>query len=291
MRPLGGTVRIVLATLGLGVGSLAALGQALANEHRLSDWYLAAGAGVTSASGLEQTGRNRDTTCYPDDDCGHLPGGAPAGYRWFYDLHANRGAAAEIAIGRHFGPVRLEVSLAQRRSGVEQEFTGITYLDGSRLMPAAESDYESTSSGSVDDLTTRTLSLNVYRDVPLGLSRITPYVGAGLGVSSVELSGLYYESRYRCRPDTPCDDPGQYDGRQDGDVSDIVPSGHLHVGADMRLGEGLLLGLKLTYSVIGDVEDRGAYAFHRVPGLTGVTEISDIRQWSLMFGVRYRFDG
>ena len=283
-------MRVVLATLGLGVGLLAALGQAMATEHRHSDWYLAAGAGVTGASGLEQAGRNRDTTCYPDDDCGHLPGGAPAGYRWFYNLHANRGTAAEIAVGRRFGPLRLEVSVAQRRSGIEQEFTGITYLDGSRLMPAAESDYESASAGSVDDLTTRTLSLNVYRDVSLGLSRITPYVGAGLGVSSVALSGLYYESRYRCRPNIPCDNPGQYDGRQDVDVSDTVPSGHLHVGADIGLGDRLLLGLKLTYSVIGDMEDRGAYAFHRVPGLTSVTAISGIRQWSLVLGVKYRFD-
>lgn len=74
-------------------------------------------------------------------------------------------------------------------------------------------------------------------------------------------------------------------------MSDTVPSGHLYVGADMGLGVRLLLGLKLTYSVIGDIEDRGAHAVHKVPGLTSVTEIGGIRQWSLVLGLKYPLGG
>lgn len=260
----------------------------MAGEHQPSGWYLATGAGVTRADGLEQAGWNRDTTCYPDDDCGHLAGGAPTGYRWFYDLRADRDTAAEIAVGRRLGPLRLEVALTQRRNGIGQAFAGITYLDGSRLMPAADSDYESSSMRSVDDLTTRTMSFNAYHDVRIAESPVAPYVGAGLGISFVELSGLYYESRYHCKADVACDDPGQYNGRQDVAVSDVVPSGHFYAGAAMAIGPKFLVDLKLSYSIIGDIEDEDAYAFHKVPGLTSTTSVSGIRQWSMMLGVRYR---
>lgn len=288
MPPLSATTRVMLAALGLGVAVLAAVDRSMAGEHQPSGWYLATGAGVTRADGMEQAGWNRDTTCYPDDDCGHLAGGAPTGYRWFYDLRADRGSAAEIAVGRRLGPLRLEAALTQRRNGVGQAFAGITYLDGSQLMPAADSDYQSSSMRSVDDLTTRTVSLNVYHDVRIAESPITPYVGAGLGISLVELSGLYYESRYRCKADVACDDPGQYNGRQDIAVSDVVPSGHVYVGADMAIGPKFLVDLKLSYSIIDDIEDEDAYAFHKVPGLTSTTGVSGIRPWSLMLGVRYR---
>ena len=287
MRSLSSTTWVMLAALGLGVGFLTTADRSMAGEHQPSGWYLATGAGVTRAAGMEQSGWNRDTTCYPNDDCGHLTGGAPTGYRWFYDLRADRGTAAEIAIGRRLGPLRLEAALTQRRNGVGQAFTGITYLDGSRLMPAADSDYESSSTRSVDDLTTRTLSLNAYHDVRIVESPITPYVGAGLGISFVELAGLYYESMYHCKADVACDDPGQYDGRQDVAVSDVVPSGHLYVGANMAINPKFLVDLKLSYSMVGDIEDEDAYAFHKVPNLTSTTSVSDIRQWSLMLGVRY----
>ena len=289
MRSMSAPTRVMLVALGLGGVFLAAADRSAAGEYRPSGWYLATGAGVTSTSGIEQAGWNRDTTCYPDDDCGHLAGVAPTGYRWFYDLQAERGTAAEMALGRRLGPLRLEVALTQRRNGVGQAFAGITYLEGSRLRPAADSDYESSSTGSVDDLTTRTVSLNAYHDVRIDESPITPYVGAGLGISFVELSGLYYESRYRCKADVACDDPGQYDGRQNVAVSDVVPSGHLYVGADVAIGRRLLVDLKLSYSIIGDIEDQDAYAFHKVPDLTSTTSVRGIRQWSLILGVRYRF--
>ncbi len=290
VRSLPVTPRVMLTALGLGAGFLFAADQSGAGEPPSSGWYLAVGAGVTNAAGMEQVGRNRDTTCYPNDDCGHLTGGAPAGYRWFTDLRADRGAAAEIAVGRPFGALRLEVAFTQRRSPIEQTFTGITYLDGSMLVPAAASDYESSSARSVDDLTTRTVSLNVYRAVAFPESPVTPYIGAGLGLSVVELSGLYYEGRYRCKAGAACEDPGQYNSRQDIDVSDVVPSGHLHAGADMAIGNRFLVDLKLSYSIFGDAEDQDAYAFHKVPGLTSTAVISGIRQWSLMFGIRYRLD-
>ena len=72
-------------------------------------------------------------------------------------------------------------ALAQRKNDVEQKFTDITYLDGSRSMARPVSNYQSRTSTTIDDLTTRTLSLNAYYDFSLPGSRFTPYVGAGVG--------------------------------------------------------------------------------------------------------------
>ncbi len=289
MRLSSGKFRAGIAALGVCIFLAAATGQSAAGERPHSGWYLGAGIGANWTSGMKQVGHNRDTTCYPDDDCGHLVNGAPEGYRWFYDLDMTRGAAFEISIGHRFDDVRLELSATQRTSGVEQEFTGIAYLDGSAIVPAANSDYESTSMTSVGDLRTRTLSLNAYYDFPLAESRIAPYLGAGLGLSLVELSGLYYHSRYSCRQNVQCGEPGQYDSRQAVDLSDTVLSGHLYAGADYSLDDRFLLGLKLSYSLVGDIVDRSAYSEHKIADITNLTDISGIDQWSLTIGLKYLF--
>ena len=49
------------------------------------------------------------------------------------------------------------------------------------------------------------------------------------------------------------------------------------------------MGLKLSYSLVDDMEDRSPYSEHPVPGLTNLTEISGMNHWSVMFGVKYFF--
>ena len=53
--------------------------------------------------------------------------------------------------------------------------------------------------------------------------------------------------------------PEQYDGRQNEDLTDIVLSAHLHAGLDYRVSENMLVGAKLTYSMVGDMEAKGGY--------------------------------
>ena len=268
-----------------------AAGAGGAQEAKPAGWYVGLGLGINKTTGVEQAGHNRDNICYPEDDCSHLAGGAPEGYRWYYDLDADDGAAFEISVGRTLGAFRLELALAQRKNDIEQKFKDITYLDGSRSMPARDSNYESRTSGGVDELTTRTLSLNAYYDFSIAGSRFTPYVGAGAGVSFVELSGVYFEAWYSCKdPSTDCDMPEQYNGRQNEDLTDTVLSAHLHAGLDYRMSDRMQLGLKLTYSVVGDMEDvKGGYDFHPVAGLSNFTTISGMNHWSVMFGVKYFF--
>ena len=270
---------------------LSAAGASDAQEARPTGWYVGASLGINKTTGVEQAGHNRDNICYPEDDCSHLAGGAPEGYRWSYDLDADDGAAFEISVGRTVGAFRLELALAQRKNDLEQKFKDITYRDGSRSMPAQNSNYESRSSGGVDELTTRTLSLNAYYDFSIAGSRFTPYLGAGAGVSFVELSGVYFQSWYSCRnPAADCEMPEQYNSRQYEDLTDTVLSAHLHAGLDYNMSEKVQLGLKLSYAMVGDMEDvKGGYDFHPVPGISNFTTISGMNHWSVMFGVKYFF--
>ena len=53
-----------------------------------------------------------------------------------------------------------------------------------------------------------------------------------------------------------------YNSRQDADLCDMVLAGHLYAGADYGLNAKTLLGLKLTYSMLGDIEASGGYSLH-----------------------------
>ena len=266
----------------------ASASHAMSEDARPAGWYIAVGAGVSRAATMKQAGHNRDTTCSPLDDCRHLPGGMPTGYRWFYDLHPDTGPAFELAVGRTFHAFRLELAASRQAFDVEQEFTGVSYLDGSSIRAGvADSGYTSSVMYSVDDLTVHTLSLNAYYDVPLARSRVMPYLGAGLGIAFAELSGLHFQSRYTCTDDTRCDGPERYNSRQDDDLSDTVPAAHVHAGADYRLGDRLLLGLKLSYSLVGDIRHRGTYVYHAIPDLTNFNRISGISYWSFLLNLKY----
>ena len=275
----------LLAVLAL---SGAAVSQTMAGDLPSSGWYVSLGVGASRAATMKQSGHNRDTVCYPTRDCRHLPAGMPTGFRWNYDLESGPGTAFEMTVGRAFPLLRLELAGSRQSMNVEQEFTAITYLDGSALVRLADSAYTSTSTGGVDDLTIHTLSLNAYYDMPLARSHITPYVGAGLGLAFVELSGLRFQTRYSCTG-MRCERPERYNVRQDTNLSDTVPSAHLHAGADYPFGRRLLIGLKVSYNLVADVKDESAYDQHAIPGLTNASRISDIRYWSLFLNFKYLF--
>ena len=119
-------------------------------------------------------------------------------------------------------------------------------------------------------------------------SRVTPYVGVGLGVSLAELSGLHYSLQYQCTDLSRCRNPERYNGRQDVDMSDTVASVRMHAGADYPLGERLLLGVKLSYSLTEDMRERHGYTYHAVPGLTNETRVSGIGYGTLLINLKYR---
>ena len=276
-----------------------ALSSNVSAETERSAWYISGGIGVNWTGDMDQVGWNRDTYCYPDaDPCYKNPGRSQEisgvsipGYRWSYDLDMGVGSAFEIAIGRAFNRLRLEISAAQRKNDVDQQFAGITYLDGRDLYPQNKV-VSSNSMARIDDLTTRTLSFNAYYDFLDTLPMITPYLGVGLGVAFVEISGVYFSSDYKDTSNSS-NDLSRYNSRKDSDESDTVLVGNLYAGADYSLTDETLLGLKFTYSMMDDVEDTGGYLYHPVheenPAFTSHENFSGPRQWSVMVTVKYLF--
>ena len=289
-----------LFTVGAMVMVFSLLSHASAETER-SGWYIGGGIGVNWADDMKQVGWNRDTYCYPDscDNPGRsqdIMGVSIPGYRWSYDLDMGIGSAFEIAVGRAFNRWRLEISAAQRKNDIDQQFTGITYLDGrptSTYSTSKNIRAESNSMARIDDLTTRTLSLNAYYDFLDTLPRITPYLGVGLGVAFVKVSGVYFSSDYKDMSNPPRGDLSRYNSRKNTDESDTVLVGNLYAGTDYSLTDETLLGLKFTYSIMDDVEDTGGYSYHPVhqanPAFTSHESFSGPRQWSVMVTVKYLF--
>ncbi len=287
--------RLFGAMLMIGIVSIIAPSMASAETGR-SGWYVGGGIGANWTSRMEQVGWNRETYCYPDacDQPGlskDIQGVSIPGYRWMYDLDVEAGSAFEISVGRMFNRWRLEISAAQRTNDVEQQFRGITYLDGtSPIHPSQGNRVTSNSMARIDDLTTRVLSLNAYYDFTNVFARITPYLGVGLGVAFVEISGLHFSTDYQDLSD-PSRDLSFYNSRQDVDLSDTVFMGNVYAGTDYSLTDETLLGVKLTYSMMDDVDATGRYSTHPAhredPGFINHNTFSGPRQFSVMFTMKY----
>jgi len=226
-----------------------------------------------------------------------VPGAADAGptavsaarFRWFQDLVPETGHTFGIAAGRQIGRLRFELSATQQTHPVALEFIGITYLDGSERAPyVVDSPYASRSTNLVDELTTRSLSVNVYRDFPVPGFRVTPYLGAGLGITYVEVSGLYFHSDYFCREGRSCDPPAdRYDTVKSADLTDVVPAAHLFAGVAWHVSDRWALDVKLAYRAVGDLAHQSVYVQHEFPDLTFHEAVRGIRQGSVLLGARY----
>ena len=262
-----------------------------------SGWYVGGGIGLNWASDLDQEGWNRETTCYPTDACFDAdPVPQISGYRWRYDIDADAGAAFEVSAGRTFNRARLELSFAQRKNDLDQMFRSITYYDGTPREARRGGTVVSNARNSIDHLIAHTLSLNAYYDFPDAFRGISPYLGVGLGPAFVEVSGVHFSINYEDRSgDAQAYDPplSFYNSRQDADLSDTVLARHLYAGADYRLNDKTLLGLKLTYSMIGDIEARGGYSLHpfheRDPDLPNHNRFTGARHWTLMLTFKRLF--
>lgn len=280
---------------------LAAHGEAAAQDRRTSGWYISGGLGGNLAYGLDQSGSNTDSTCYPTSACFDemLRPDIP-GYRWRYDPSTDRGIGFDAAIGRVFDRTRIEVSYAHRRNQVDQgPPLEITYLDG---RSAGTSSFvglglvQATSENSIEDLVTRTVTLNAYYDLPFGPSRITPYVGVGTGIAFVNLTRIFFSIEYSnpSGEGTHYDPPlSFYNSKQDTELSDMAFAGHVYAGADYRLNDRAAIGLKAAYSRMDDVEHTGTYEYHPYfetdPSFTNKNTFSATNHWSVTLNVRFLF--
>lgn len=291
---------IIAAVILLLVGSLPGAAEpAGEGESTRAGWYLSAGAGAVRASNLSQEGWNRDTFCYPDSACfDQTPTPGVPGYRWRYDIGSDNGAGFDLSAGRFFGRARLELAVAQTRNGVSQMFSGIAYSDGTAIQPRPGGAVASNSRGFIDDMHIRSLSLDGYYDFPGAWGRISPYIGAGLGLASVEIAGAHFSTDYRdtSGAGSSYDPPlAFYNTVQNADLDDTVLIWRLHAGADYALSDRTSMGLKLSRSATGDFASTDAYDSHPMqaqdPGFAGINTFSGARTWTLTLTLRRRLGG
>ncbi len=248
-----------------------------------SGWYVEAGVGVALRSTMKQAGRNSDDICYPTNICSQ----APAGYRWYYDLPADQGTALSISAGRSWQHMRVEIAGMQLRTNLDQVFTGLTFLDGKSVLPNPDSDYTTSAIAMIGDLTVRGLRLNANFYIPLGLVRLSPYLGGGLGASFLKVSDLFYHGQYGCAV-AACDvDPSYYDSQQATDLTDTVLSKHVYAGTDYAISDRIRLNLQVAYHLTGILSYEDPYVFHPKDDITSITEVSGIRHFSVLLSVRH----
>ncbi len=270
--------------------------QGAAGEPR-SGWYVGGALGASWASNLMQSGWNRDPLCYPTDACFDLdPRPEVSGYRWQYDVAAATGPVFDLAAGLVANRARVELAFGQKWNDLDQMFLGVTDYDGVAMADRVGSTVTSDTSSSIDHLAVRMLTVNAYYDFP-DWSVVSPYLGAGVGPAFVTAAGVRFSDMYR---DTAVNgdahDPplSFYNASLDDDLSDTVLAGHLHAGADFRVADRTWLGLKLTYSMLGDIETSGRYDLHAAQAFDPDFEHHDTfagaRAWSLMLTVKYFFD-
>ena len=277
-------LRFAICCAGLAVSATAQAG-----------WYVTAETGIGRHSSTEQVGWNSDTVCYPTDACFDLePVSSVPGYRWRYAINADPGASFAIALGRVLGGVRIEVSAAQSRHDLEQEFVHIEYLDGSARLPR-EGPVIADVTTSIGDLTVRVVSLDAYRDLAASDSRITPYVGVGLGAAFTNVEDVHFSAEYRDpSPIPPAYDPplSFYGGTQNTDHRDTVVAGRIHTGIDYAMGRKSLVGAKLTCAFIDGTEDTGAYSHHPMhhqdPGFSNRNTFDATRNCSISVTLKHR---
>ena len=276
-----------------------ALAQSSSGGSRRSGWYVGGGAGANWASDIEQKGFNRDPLCYPTDACfDEEPRPEFPGYRWAYDLDSAAGAVFELSAGYVLGRARLELSFGQRKNDVDQIFSGVTTFDGIALEDRRASTVTSNTQSSIDNLAVRTLAVNAYYDFRNAATGFSPYVGAGVGPAFVDIRGVRFSDEYfdTAGNGAAYDPPlSSYTASLDADFSDTVLAAHVHAGTEFGLNDRTALGVKLTYSVLGDVEYTGMYDQHAAhsfdPDFTHTDTFTAARYWSLLFTVRYVIGG
>ena len=202
----------------------------------------------------------------------------------------------ELSTGLFVDRARVELSFRQRWNDLDQMFLSVTNYEGVAREDRGNSTVTADTRSSIDHLAVRMLTVNAYYDFAAG-SVVSPYLGAGVGPAFVTVAGVRFSDEYR---DTAANsdvyDPplSFYNSSLDDDLSDMVLAGHLHAGADVRIADRTWLGLKMTYSMLDDIETRGRYDLHAAHALDPDFEYHDTfaaaRSWTLMFTGKYAFD-
>ena len=238
-----------------------------ASAQPASGFYLSQEIGLNVAPSVELLGNSNDRASRCDEFINprfaEVPGctdpnrGSGAGWRTVYDRAA--GLLAGLSAGHRFGGrLRVEAEWFHRESEYDQtspvaSATGDTFakLDGE--IQRAEDRIGSVSSHNV--------FANVYVDFP-GASRVTPYVGAGVGVGLTELD---YGDLWARNPDpaaiaTAAGLPNETEVRRNlaatttskqAELHDRLAGYQLLGGADYAVSDAVSFGVKVRWTRFG----------------------------------------
>ena len=244
------------------------------NEGERRGAYISVAGGGSESFFAHMIGMNYDTFCYPTSSC-FIQDPRPEinGYTWEYDIETNRGSSFEVAVGLFEGRgfldnIRAELAWARQISEIGRyDFTNGGYLNSD--VPRVrdhETTIQSNSKSAIDSITTHTVSVNLYHDIP-NRTRLTPYGGYGLGLATAFISNSHYSNSYMDTADDPktvYDPPlSFYNGSKTTNPSDtFIPFVQVHVGADWRLNEQTSIGAKLTYALFDEIDYVEQYDRH-----------------------------
>ena len=169
------------------------------SAHLQADHYIAGSYGINNQEDSVNSGgfvSSFTTGNPPSAGLGGpltLPAGTALGWKTAFD----DGDSFNLSIGKQFGEVRLELEYAYADADVERH-NGVTAggilldpIDANILFTGSTTDLGVTVGQVVavgrGDIETQTLYLNAFYDIPTGTA-FTPYVGAGIGYSSVDVT-------------------------------------------------------------------------------------------------------
>lgn len=172
---------------------------------------------------------------------------------WNNSFDLGTGVLAGINIGYAMGPLRFEAEYFHRRHSGERSSLGFPNPKVDELVDLTES---------ISDFRADHLFGNVYYDFHNAHSKITPYVGAGLGWMRVKMdyTGQFLRNADRnvftgspSEPTRNLTNPNAAGSRThaDQELQDTLFGYQLLAGVDYPLDERLIIGLKARYADFG----------------------------------------
>ena len=291
--------------------------QALAKDG----WYMGMDLGIAVAPEMDVDGRDNDlgSTCdlyynpkgYGVDQKGHqcVHTDKSKGDSWTNDVDGGAGVLAGLALGYRLGTFRVEGEYFYRIATHDDRSDKTIYDDTPSGIAEQDAELEEAIAG-VDDVLSHNFFTNLYYDFRSD-SKLTPYLGLGVGVAHVSLD---YFSRWKRSnvPDdikayvayVPADEKRTHQERLAGattvgraKLSDMLFGYQVLAGVDYQVSEPFTIGLKFRWTDFGEFQDSEEWdqlrshdsTLGRGTRVRYHVTTEDIQFWGVSLNMKYQF--
>ena len=284
-------------------------------------WYLGMDLGVALSPSLDVNGRDNDlgSTCdlfynpkgygvdQKDHKCVHTD--KSKGDSWTNDIDGGAGVLAGLALGYRLGDFRVEGEYFYRTTTHDDKSDKTIYDETPSGIAEQDAELEEAIAG-VDDVLSHNFFANLYYDFRSD-SKLTPYLGVGVGLAHVSLD---YFSRWKRSDDpddikayikyVPADEKRMHQERLAGattvgraKLSDTLFGYQVLAGVDYRVREPVTIGLKFRWADFGEFRDREEWdqlrshdsTLGRGTRVRYTVMTEDIQFWGVSLNVKYQF--